>query len=113
MDDIVLFSDKREDLFADFYLIQDLLGQKGLSVNPSKTHLLEEHREDVREKIDAVRKGLLKKRRILIVTDYDVDVEETEIIRKLSKKEIALLKTMLAQPHLEEDDAELVLSLMG
>jgi hypothetical protein len=113
MDDVALFSDRREDLFADFYLIQDLLGQKGLSVNPSKTRLLEETRQDVGEKIDAVRKGLLKKRRILIIRGYDVEVEEREVSRKLTPKEISLLKTILAQPQLEEEDAELVLSLMG
>jgi hypothetical protein len=113
MDDITLFGNKRDDLFADFYLIQDLLGQKGLSVNPSKTQFFEENKQDISDKVDSVRKGLLRKRRRLITTGYDVEIEETEIARKLSRKEIALLKSMLAQPHLDEEDAELVLSLMG
>jgi len=113
MDDIALFSNKREDVWADFYMIQDLLGQKGLSVNPSKTLVVAEKEPDVEKKVDAVRKSLLKKRRRLIITGYDVEIEETEIMRKLSGKEIASLKRMLAQPHLEEEDAELVLALMG
>jgi hypothetical protein len=113
MDDIALFSDSREDLLADFYMIQDLLGQKGLSVNPAKTINIEKTSVDVEEKVSAVRKGLLKKRRRLIVRGYDAEIEETEIIRALTPKEISLLKEMLAQPHLEEEDAELVLALMG
>lgn len=113
MDDMALFSDSREDLFADFYLIQDLLGQKGLSINPSKTKILQGDQDDISKTINAVRKGLLKKRRILIVTDYDAEIEEREISRKLNRKEISLLKDMLAQPQLEEEDAELILSLMG
>jgi hypothetical protein len=113
MDDIALFANSREDLWADFYMIQDLLGQKGLSVNPNKTSLAESKRPDVEEKIDAVRKSLLKKRRTVIVKGYDVEIEETEITRNLSEKEIASLQSMLKQPHLDEEDAELVLALMG
>jgi hypothetical protein len=37
MDDIVLFGDDRDALLSDFYSIQDLLGQKGMLVNPSKS----------------------------------------------------------------------------
>jgi hypothetical protein len=112
MDDVALFSNTREDLWADFYIIQDLFGQKGLSVNPSKTILMEEQL-DVEKKVDSVRKSLLKKRRRLIITGYDVEIEETEIVRKLSARETSSLKRMLSQPHLEEADAELVLALMG
>jgi hypothetical protein len=113
MDDVALFSNNREDLLADFYVIQDLLGQKGLSVNPSKTFFVGEKRVGIEEKVDAVRKGLLKKRRRLIITGYDVDVEETEVVRNLTAKEVASLKGMLTQPNLDEEDAELVLALMG
>jgi hypothetical protein len=113
MDDVALFSNKREDLWADFYVIQDLLGQKGLSINPSKTILQEGKQIDVEKRVDAVRKGLLKKRRRLIITGYDVEIHETEVTRKLTSKEIFSLKAMLAQPHLEESDAELILALMG
>jgi len=112
MDDVALFSNKREDPSSDFYVIQDLLGQKGLSVNPAKTLTIED-KPDVQKKVDAVRKSLLKKRRRLIITGYDVEIRETETTRNLTSKEIASLKKMLAQPHLEEEDAELVLALMG
>jgi hypothetical protein len=113
MDDVALFSNSREDLSADFYEIQELLGQRGLSVNPSKTLFIDEKREAVEDRVSEVRKGLLKKRRLLIITGYDVEVEEREVERKLTRKEISSLKEMLAQPHLEEEDAELVLALMG
>jgi hypothetical protein len=113
MDDIGLSSNSRDDLWSDFYVIQDLLGQKGLSVNPSKTLTTEEKRPDVKREIDEVRKRLLKKRRRLIITEYDVEVEETEVTCKLTKKEVATLQAMLAHSHIEEEDAELVLALMG
>jgi Reverse transcriptase (RNA-dependent DNA polymerase) len=58
MDDIALFGDSREELLADFYMIQDLLGQKGLSVNPAKTINIEKANIGVEEKVSAVRKGL-------------------------------------------------------
>jgi hypothetical protein len=113
MDDFALFSDRREDVLSDFYVIQDLLGQKGLSVNPSKTFFVGEKKPGVEDKIDAVRKGLLQKRRRLIINGYDAEIEETQVTRKLTTKEISSLKGMLAQSHLEEEDVELVLALMG
>jgi hypothetical protein len=113
MDDVALFSNSRDDLLTDFYTIQDLLGQKGLSINPSKTTFIDEKPQGIEEKVDAVRKSLLKKRRTLIITGYDAEIEETEVTRNLTSKEVSSLKNMLAQPQLEEEDAELVLALMG
>lgn len=113
MDDIAIFSNNREDLLADFYVIQDLLGQKGLSINPSKTRFIEKDSADIRREVDSVRRGLLKKRRHLIINGYDVTIEESDSPRNLDSKELSRLKQMLTQPHLDEEDAELVLALMG
>lgn len=37
LDDFVLFSDDKGKLVDDFFLVQKLLGSRGLSINPSKT----------------------------------------------------------------------------
>ncbi|MDF3152047.1 RNA-directed DNA polymerase [Mesorhizobium sp. XAP10] len=117
MDDIVIFGDNRQDIVADFYLIQDLLGQRGLSINSAKTKTSEEE-QDVASAVDEVKQGLLRKRRSVISRDYSQgDVEEAgdihDVVRNLTKKEVARLKAMLNEPHLEEEDAELILTLMG
>lgn len=118
MDDIVIFSDNKADLLADFYLIQDLLGQRGLSINSAKTKTSEEER-DVASAVDDVKKGLLRKRRSVVSKGYsqdDYDEDEDEVhgaVRNLTSKEVARLQEMLKEPHLEEEDAELILTLMG
>jgi len=114
MDDMVLFGDDRDQLLSDFYVIQDLLGQKGLSVNPSKSSFSDSGISDIQEDLDEVRRGLLQKRRTVLIHEYDEDSEEEiEEIRNLSESEIAVLKEMLSRPQLEEHDIELVLALMG
>jgi hypothetical protein len=114
MDDMVLFGDDRDQLLSDFYVIQDLLGQKGLSVNPSKSSFSDAGISDTQEDLGEVRRGLLQKRRTALMHEYDEDSEEEiEEIRNLSESEIAVLKEMLSRPQLEEHDIELVLALMG
>src|SRR6266581_2328315 len=88
MDDFVLFANDKQTLLSDFYYVQEALSAKGLSVNPSKTRMfLKGYDED----------------------EGDVDDE----LRNLTKKETELLQELLARSHLEEEDAELVLALMG
>ncbi|WP_082549551.1 antiviral reverse transcriptase Drt5 [Mesorhizobium sp. Root552] len=110
MDDVVILSNNKSDIQSDFYVIQDLLGQRGLSINSAKTKTSEED-NDVLKAIDKVKEGLLRKRRIFIHNQYIQN--ESEKQRNLTNKEIERLKEMLSEPHLEEEDAELILSLMG
>ncbi|UDL90200.1 RNA-directed DNA polymerase [Mesorhizobium sp. PAMC28654] len=117
MDDIVIFSDNKSDLLSDFYLIQDLLGQRGLSINSAKTKTSEEE-QDVAVTVDDVKRGLLRKRRSVISKGYSQDDDDDEketlgVVRNLTGKEVARLQEMLKEPHLEEEDAELILTLMG
>ena len=116
MDDIVIFSNKKSDLQSDFYLIQDLLGQRGLSINSAKTRTSEEE-NDVAEAVDEVKANLLRKRRIIVSGDYadedDLELQFSEVSRNLTKRETDRLKDMLSEPHIEEEDAELILTLMG
>lgn len=111
MDDFVLYSDDPEALTEDFYLIQKLLGQKGLSVNPSKTITGGVLAAQVDDTIDEVKANLLKKRRkaalLAYLDDFDAAIEEIQ----MTDEELDYLRDLLKAPHLEEDDAELVLSL--
>ncbi|MEZ0000856.1 RNA-directed DNA polymerase [Sinorhizobium fredii] len=58
MDDIYLFSDSEQTITDDFILIQTLLGDKGLSINPQKTS--RESAQHVRREnqIDAAKEAL-------------------------------------------------------
>src|SRR5260370_11716565 len=84
-----------------------------MSVNPPKSRLFEAQQPDLEADIDSVKRGLLQKRRRVIARGYDEDIELTEEARNLTTKEVSILKDILQHPHLEEEDAELVLALMG
>lgn len=111
MDDFVLYSDDPEALTEDFHLIQKLLGQKGLSVNPSKTVAGGVLAAQVDNTIDEVKANLLRKRRkaalLVYLDDFDAAIEEIQ----MTDEELDYLRNLLKAPHLEEEDAELILSL--
>lgn len=114
MDDFVLFANDKQTLLSDFYYVQEALSAKGLSVNPSKTRLFLKGDDEIDRTLDGVKKGLLRKRRRAVRRGYDEDDSEVdEELRNLTKKETDLLRELLARPHLEEEDAELVLALTG
>jgi hypothetical protein len=112
MDDIYVFSDARNEVLRDFITIQRMLGDKGLSVNPSKTKLGRVKELDVEERIDALRESLLE-RRSLIVTGSGADFDPEEVDDDtLTEDESEYLMELLKNPEIEEEDAELVLALM-
>ena len=113
MDDFVLFSNSSIDLLRDFMVIQKLLGDKGLTLNPNKTSDGVRENVDLENEIEEVRKRLLARRRIIIM-DYDGDADdEIEIKEDLSDKEMEFLRDLLRRDDIEEEDAELVLALMA
>jgi len=111
MDDFYLFSDDENTINMDFVLIQQLLGEKGLSLNPAKT-AYEEENKNIAEEVDQMKVSLLRVRRFIIeisgmeVEDEDFDEES------LSKEQIEYLLDLLKNPDIEESDAELVLVLL-
>lgn len=111
MDDFVMYSDNPEALTEDFYRIQKLLGQKGLSVNPSKTEVGGTAGVKVEKTIDAVKATLLAKRRKASLLAYMDDFESALEEIKMTKEELEYLRELLKAQHLEEEDAELALSL--
>lgn len=112
MDDVYFFDNRMDVIRSDFAEVQGLLGLKGLAVNASKTQsggipVTDKASED----IDELKKRLLRKRRFLIVTGYDDEAadDSPEEDDRLSEEEIEYVVSLLDDPNLREEDAELVL----
>jgi hypothetical protein len=111
MDDFYLFSNEEEVINMDFVLIQQLLGEKGLSLNPAKTGYEEEHR-DIGGEVDEMKVSLLKVRRIVIEVSGEPFEDEELEEEALSEEQIEYLLDLLKNPDIDESDAELVLVLL-
>jgi len=111
MDDFCLYSDDLEALTIDFHAIQKLLGQKGLSVNPSKTKIGASSGTKIEDEIDDVKASLLSKRRIAEKHAYLDDFEAALEALQLSEEELQYIRNLMQAEHLEEEDAELILSV--
>lgn len=120
MDDFHLFDDSVDTLVGDFSLIQKLLGEKGLSVNPRKTRAPGSPDDSAATKIDQMKTELLRMRRAAITASGDdADDDEHEESgggdaspASLTKKQRLYLISLLKEDTLSEEDAELVLRLM-
>ncbi len=114
MDDIVLLSDSDNVLVADFEQAQRLLGEKGLSVNASKTRFAKIDQLDIGEEIDGIKLSLLKRRkRIVLGLGYEDDNDQDDDEKEgLTENEVAYLIDLLKREHLAEEDGELILTLM-
>jgi hypothetical protein len=111
MDDFYLFSGDADVINMDFVLIQQLLGDKGLSLNPAKP-AYEEKYQDIPGEIDEMKVGLLKFRRTIIeVSGEAIEDEELEE-ENLSEEQVDYLLNLLKNPDIDESDAELVLVLL-
>ena len=99
MDDIYLFSNDRDVIANDFQVIQRLLGDKGLSVNPQKTRRDAAAHFNIDREIDDIKKTLLDRRRILVTTGYDESGEDIvkEFLYKqpLSESELDYIDSLL------------------
>ena len=111
MDDVVLFADQEDVLWEDFNLVQRLLGDKGLSVNPSKSKLQSREEVEFERQIDEVKVRLLKKRR-LVLAGYDGDDDvHLYVPKELDDDELEYVRNLLKSSTLQEEDAELVLNI--
>lgn len=115
MDDITLFDDDPGVLMADFQIIQKLLGQFALNINPSKT-AFDNSVGDVKETLSEIRESLKD-----IITEYEevptasgVELEETdvEIENSLGAEQVEALLRLLQNDSLEESDADRILSFL-
>jgi hypothetical protein len=112
MDDFYLFSDSEDAINADFVVVQQLIGEKGLSVNPSKTSYEKEIGEEISKEIDAIKVSLLKVRRVFIEVSGEAFADEEEEEDALNEEQTEYLLNLLRDPDIEESDAELVLVLL-
>lgn len=116
MDDIVLFANDEQAILDDFQTIQRLIGDKGLSLNSRKTKLDEHTQASIDSSINTVKRQLLRRRRIEITTGYTA--EGAEIVKRaiikspLNEQEMAYIDSILNQADIEEEDAELLLTIM-
>lgn len=111
MDDFYIFSDSLEKVEYDFIQIQRMLGERGLSINPTKTKIGDIDHLGLEKQIDAVKKGLLKHRYSAVVGSGGEAQEGIED-GPLNENEVEYLFNLLKREQIEEEDAELVLSLL-
>jgi hypothetical protein len=111
MDDFYLFSNDGEVINMDFVLIQQLLGDKGLSLNPAKTAYEEEY-QDIPGEVDEMKVSLLKVRRFIIEVSGEPFEDEELEEENLSEEQVEYLLDLLKNPDIDESDAELVLVLL-
>ncbi|SES10483.1 antiviral reverse transcriptase Drt5 [Salipaludibacillus aurantiacus] len=110
MDDIFLFSDDEHIIRNDVIKIQQLIGEKGLSLNEEKSQILKTE-EDVIREIEEIKKELLQKR-ATVVDSYTGDLHDVK--PELTVKQETYLKEKLHDARtLQEDDMELILNLLS
>jgi hypothetical protein len=114
LDDFHLFNSDLQELTRDFLAVQELLGEKGLSLNASKTVDEGTPNTSVAETVDEMRSQLLEIRTHLIMASGDLEEEEEpeEIWHPLDEPQVDYLLGLLNDPDIEETDAELVLILL-
>ena len=121
MDDICLVDEDQSNLVSDFVMIQKLLGQKGLSINSSKTRSGDaESFDESDDDIEELKKSLLKRRREVVISHYDPEDDDDEDdehssdqeSHPLTEDEIQFAINLLNDEKLKEEDAELVLVVM-
>jgi hypothetical protein len=118
MDDVWFFDDDPKVLIDDFLVAQFLLSDRGLSVNEEKSRILEGHDTNagVPGDIAEIKVQLLRKRReaLAYLTEYggSEQDEDTEELAQLTSEEQQYLLSMLSGENIQEENAELVLSLM-
>lgn len=112
LDDIYIFADRQDALTSDLLTIQELLGERGLSLNDAKTFEGESSHPDIAESVDATKKSLLQIRRHLFEISGE-EVEDFEVVeQQLSIEQVEYLLKLIESPDVEESDAELVLALL-
>ncbi len=120
MDDVWVFDNDADTLVADFLMIQALLNDRGLSINEEKSTILEGHDpgQDLPPGLDEMKIQLLQRRReeLAHISGYADSSEDDESdegqFEGLTDLEREYLLALLKQKNVQEEDAELVLTLM-
>jgi hypothetical protein len=123
MDDMWLFDDNEKTLISDFLIVQALLSDRGLAMNDKKSAILVgfDPETDLPPDLDEMKIQLLKKRREQLghggmysdeSEEYDSSEEDPAALDQLTEEEQAYLLSLLKREEIQEEDAELVLTLM-
>ncbi len=116
MDDFTLFDDDHDVLRQDFLRIQQLLGQFGLNVNPSKT-FYNKSIGDVEETLSALHESLVEIvdeiHEVHGASGVDFVHVENEVATNLTDESANALLALLKDDALEEADADLILVSFG
>ncbi|WP_216591944.1 hypothetical protein, partial [Streptomyces brasiliscabiei] len=109
------FHDNPEVLWQDFTRIQQLLGQYGLNINPSKTYF-EKNLSGVEETLTKLRESLIEIveeiKEVHTASSVELVEVETEIESTLTNDQVNALLGLLKDEALEESDADLILSFL-
>lgn len=121
MDDVWLFDDDHKTLISDFILIQGLLSDRGLTMNDRKSAIHERYEPaEMPANLDDMKIDLLRRRRAELrdaspydeVSDDDDEEEDPSELDELTEEEQEYLLSLLKRHVIQEEDAELVLTLM-
>jgi hypothetical protein len=116
LDDFYLFDDDEHVLNGDFLKIQQILGERSLTLNTSKTKRDDEVMRLAPGTIDEIKVELLERRREIVVDEYGretiEDVDEEEDDDPLTDEQLEYLMELLKDPDIDEADAELVLTVL-
>ena len=117
MDDIWLFDNDKATIVSDCLRIQSLLGDRGLTINDSKSMQPGGWIDaDLTTDVDDMKVHLLRKRREaladLLGYDDSNENDHPEDLDELTEEEQEYLVDLLRGDRIQEEDAELVLTLM-
>lgn len=112
LDDFHLFNDDEVGLTQDFLAAQELLGDRGLSLNAGKTVIGIPGPPSVEDAVSALRFDLLEIRTEIIVASGVEEEQQEEVWHDLDPQHVEYLLGMLNDADIAEADAELVLILL-
>lgn len=116
LDDFFLFDDDEHVLNSDLLRIQQLLGERSLTLNSDKTKRDAEVMRLAPGTMDEIKSELLERRRETVVEGYGSDaiedVDEEEDDDPLGEEQLEFLLELLKNPDIDESDAELVLTVL-
>ena len=116
LDDFYRFDDNEHVLISDFLKIQQLLGERSLTLNTNKTRRDDEVMRLTPGTIDEIKIELLERRREIVVDEYGREtvegVDEEEDEEPLTNEQLEYLIGLLKDADIDEADAELVLTVL-